>query len=90
MHNNNGNAAPVLVGQPFVITGWSIPVLCNIVCNCLVKEGKPGTPLTIQPAQQVQCPHCEHVYAAFYNAKTNQVNVAMGKMNPVAAEQVKG
>jgi uncharacterized Zn-finger protein len=80
---NARNSGPVLVGQPFVITAWNIPVSCNLVCNCQVTNGNGhGTALQIKSGEPVKCPHCQTIYVAWYDPKTQTVQVAMGKDAP--------
>jgi hypothetical protein len=74
---------PVLVGQPFSITAWIIPVTCNLICNCRVTNGSGhGTELKIEAGKPVKCPHCEMVYTAGFDPNTRQIQVGMGKEAP--------
>jgi hypothetical protein len=71
---------PVLVGQPFTITAWIIPVTCHLTCNCQVQNGSgTGTPLQIEAGKPVQCPQCQSIYTAGFNPQTGQIRVGMGK-----------
>jgi hypothetical protein len=65
---------PVL-GQPFTITGMSVPMNVQLTCNC---ETSDRAVLTIVMSQPVTCPQCGKVYSAVFNPQTGGVQMQVG------------
>lgn len=65
---------PVLVGQPFTITAFAIPVNVTLTCNC----GGDQTTVQITASAPATCASCGHVFFATFDPRTGQVQVGMG------------
>jgi len=77
--SDNGQKPPLafqrsvpLVGQPFTVLAFSIPVNVTLTCHCAEQA------LQIVGGQPATCPQCGKVYQAAYNPQTGQLNVQIG------------
>lgn len=81
MNNRTFPATAPLVGQPFTITSWIIPVTCQLFCNCQVPLGGKPTLVHIKAGSSETCTECHTLYSVGYNPKTGDLQVAVGKPN---------
>lgn len=74
--------AIAIVGQPFTVNGWSIPVNATLTCNCASALGGAGTIVQIVNGAPATCTNCQRLYAAAFNAQTGQLQVGICTPTP--------
>lgn len=67
-----------LLGQPFTISEFSLPVNARLHCNCGVHTGEPAVDVPIINSAPAQCSRCQKTYIATYNPANGQIQVAIG------------
>ena len=68
-------AVPIL-GQPFTLLAFAIPVNVTLACHCSSDTG--GAPATVEivASAPTPCPVCHRVYSVVFNPSTGQLQVS--------------
>lgn len=76
---NNGQPQPspferaALIGQPFTVVKYSIPVNAELVCNCVAPADRAT--LTIINGAPATCPNCQKTWVVGFNPANGQLMV---------------
>ena len=83
--SGHGNRQPIpfqppagaqLVGQPFTIVNFRVPMDMQLQCNCTPDKDRPV--LTITSSTAVACPTCRKLYNAVFNPQTKNIEMQIG------------
>ncbi len=77
MNNQVPNGAHIL-GQPFTITEFTVPVNATMNCNCAIAHGGAPTVLKVVGGAPVTCPTCAKIYILTFQVQGN-LQVAIGQ-----------
>jgi hypothetical protein len=62
-----------ILGQPFTLSGLSLPVNVTVTCNC----AQPPSEIVILASAPARCPACQKTYLVAFNPQTGQVTVGI-------------